>query len=268
MAEDKEKKDKVESGQDHLNNNNFDTDIIDKQKQCRCCFQTIHISAKVCQHCGRHQNPWGGLWEYSYHILPVFIVIIAAIELTVAFKQQKDASNALEIAESDANAINRIKHEMVYHSTVLKAQGDDRQAFDRLREWSKDESYSFRLQAEQAWKRVLDDHAQPMYKSNFTVPWKEGVDPSSLTLSQLVSQYWIEPVQGKPALLEYIWRREDIAKDERLGFLADVLRRDTSLKACEYAGRYFTKGAGLKIKPLAIDYLVDWWEKNKDQFTN
>lgn len=44
----------------------------------------------------------------------------------------------------------------------------------------------------------------------------------------------------------------------------DVMRNDSSLMAVEYAGRYFTSGADLKIKPAAVDYLYEWWQKNKE----
>ncbi len=48
-------------------------------------------------------------------------------------------------------------------------------------------------------------------------------------------------------------------------FLVDIIERDTDLNAVEYAGRYFTQGASLKIKPLAIEYLLNWWKENKDK---
>ena len=155
-----------------------------------------------------------------------------------------------------------------YHSIVLAAQGDDREAYDRLKEWAEDESYPFRFQAEQAWKKIRDDHSQSIFMSGFTIPWKEGVDPSSFTLTDLRDEYQHAPTHLKPAFIEYIWKREDIPVGERLAFLVEVLETDRSLKACEYAGRYFTKGTELKIKPLAIDYLLDWWEENKNQYIN
>ncbi len=105
-----------------------------------------------------------------------------------------------------------------------------------------------------------------MYSSGFTIPWKESFDPSKLPLPALVQQYQGSPPQLKPAMLEYIWKRDDISKVERLDFMIDVMKHDESLRAVEYAGRHFTAGTDQKIKPMAIEYLVDWWEKNKSEF--
>jgi hypothetical protein len=44
----------------------------------------------------------------------------------------------------------------------------------------------------------------------------------------------------------------------------NVIKNDMSLTAVEYAGRQFTSLANLQIKPLATDYLIDWWVKNKE----
>ena len=68
------------------------------------------------------------------------------------------------------------------------------------------------------------------------------------------------------ALLEYIYKRNDIPKKDRLDFFVDVMSSDNHLMVCEYAGRYFNGLTRLKIKPLASDYLIKWWADNKDKF--
>ena len=72
----------------------------------------------------------------------------------------------------------------------------------------------------------------------------------------------------KPALIEYINNRSDIPKLEKLDFFIEVMKTDASLKAVEYAGRYFTMGTNLKIKPLAIDYLPNWWAEHRKDYEN
>ena len=73
------------------------------------------------------------------------------------------------------------------------------------------------------------------------------------------------PVYMRPALIEFIWKRNDISKKERMQFLVDVIENDRSLTAVEYAGRFFAVAAELKIKPMAVGYFVDWWKNNKDK---
>jgi len=66
-------------------------------------------------------------------------------------------------------------------------------------------------------------------------------------------------------LLEYIWKtRTDIPKRERMQFIVDVFRNDSSLRAVEYARRYFGGESKTMLKPLAIKQYLDWWEKNKE----
>jgi len=87
-------------------------------------------------------------------------------------------------------------------------------------------------------------------------------------MSQLQDIYDSAPPDHKPALLKFIWERDDIPKNEKLEFFVEVLQTDESLKAREYAGRYFIQGANSRCKPLAIDCLLEWWEKNKDSLEN
>jgi hypothetical protein len=51
-----------------------------------------------------------------------------------------------------------------------------------------------------------------------------------------------------------------------MDFMIQVMEKDSSLRAGEYAGRYFTEGAGLRIKPMALEYLSDWWDKHRKEF--
>jgi len=92
-----EKKGEIESSKNHPNNASLENNIINMHKQCRCCFETIHISAKVCQHCGRYQNFWLRHFGDTAIIVSIVMVIIAAVQLLGAFKEQINASNALKM---------------------------------------------------------------------------------------------------------------------------------------------------------------------------
>ena len=153
--------------------------------------------------------------------------------------------------------------------TVINAQNDVRKSHDKLLLWSKDKSFVLNSQAWQAWKEIVNKHNPIAYRSNRSLPWKEGVDPSKLTLSDLKRNYQNQETLSfyKPALIEYIWKRKDIPKKERMAFLIDVIRNDDSLTAVEYAGRFFAKGAGIKLHPLAIEEYSKWWEENREKYS-
>jgi hypothetical protein len=173
----------------------------------------------------------------------------------------KQIDSALEKASSQTNELSSL---LDFTNTVVAAQNDDRRAFDRLKSWSESGEYQYSKEAAQAYQKVMDDHSKPWTIGGFKVPWKEGFDPSKLSIDSLAAQYAAAPPQLRPALLEYVWGRSDISKKSRMGFMMDVMRTDSSLAAVEFAGRYFTSGADLKIKPLAVDYLYEWWQKNRD----
>jgi|GEM_PF-2490780 len=199
---------------------------------------------------------------------------VAKFKEDMAQKIIKADVKSLEMDAQIRNANETIKNLDLYsqyYLIVLAAQGENRMAYDQLYKWSKDVNSPFRPMASNIYAKIMDDHSnfRSIFASGFEVHWKEGVDPSKLTLEQL-KQYFSQLNQDpyeRRALLEYIYNRSDIPKVDRLDFFIDVLRNDNHLMVCEYAGRYFNELAGLKIKPLAFDiYLFDWWKDNKAKF--
>jgi len=182
-------------------------------------------------------------------------------------QQAEEKLDILDQAIKKANtSLTELDAATEFTMTVVAAQNDDRIAFDTLKKWSKDMNNPFSSKAAQAWNTIFESHNNPIYMSGFKVPWPKGPDPSTFSLAELAQKYRQAPAQLKPALIEYIWGRDDISKVNRLDFLIDVMKYDASLTAVEYAGRYFTAGTNQKIKPMAADYLVDWWGKHKLEF--
>ncbi|HXV80089.1 MAG TPA: hypothetical protein VEG60_09440, partial [Candidatus Binatia bacterium] len=183
-----------------------------------------------------------------------------------ASAESKAAQDKLQVidytlasARSQLQEINRIT---TFTQIVLAAQNDDRRAFDQLEIWAKDTSFPMRKEAFAAYRTLMDNHALPMYFSR-AVPWKEGVDPAKMNLADLRGIYESAPDSLKPALVEYTWKRDDIPKRQRMGFLAEVMTHDQSLRAVEYAGRFLSVALDAKLKPLAIKRLLKVWEEKK-----
>jgi len=179
----------------------------------------------------------------------------------IAAKKLDQINSTLELAKNNLIELQSITDFII---TVIAAQNDDRLAFDRLKKWSEDKKFPFHNRAKQAFIKIFEEHSKPYFTSGSKVPWPDDLDPSKLNLGDLINTYNTAPAFLKPAFIEYIWNRNDFDKISRLQFLINVIKNDISLNAIEYAGRYFTDGVNLKIKPLAIDYLIDWWEKNKN----
>jgi ribosomal protein L40E len=187
-----------------------------------------------------------------------------------ALKQRvKNQSATIDlVAKTATNAqkdVSRLQDVTDFSLTVIAAQNDNRRAYDQIWAWSKDSLFPFQKLATQAVQTVMDQHDPPFSRSNFSVPWNEGLDPQKLSLPELWQQFKKSPRHIRLGILEFVWKkRTDISKRERLQFLVDVLRIDQSLTVVEYAGRYFAQGTGDKYKPIAIGPHLKWWEENKD----
>ncbi len=83
--------------------------------------------------------------------------------------------------------------------------------------------------------------------------WAGGAAASDTTLEQCREIYTQITPSHKPRCIQYIWNRADFPERDRIQFVIDVMRDDTSLNAVEQAGRYLTAAADLKYKPLAVD---------------
>jgi len=195
--------------------------------------------------------------------------------ITTLVKQIEDANNRLTVMEDRyktavelaENNLNKQETIIEYLKTVSAAQNDDRKAYEKLEAWSKDKSFLLSSQASIATLKIRSMHDNPLYTER-NITWKAGIDPSKLTLSDLKKYY--EVLQDfdsykKTAMITYIWKREDIPTRNKMEFLIDVIKNDENLAAVEYAGRYFSQGAGFEKDPLAVNDFVNWWNKNKDQ---
>jgi DNA-binding FadR family transcriptional regulator len=181
---------------------------------------------------------------------------------------EKKISHVDETLEKANRALTELHQISEFIIAVVAALNDDRKAFDQLRVWSENKSHLFSSRAQHVWDTIVAEHSKALAFGGFALSWRAGLDPSKLTLGELKQTYDSSPATLKPALLEYIWKRQDIPRRDKLQFFAEVIEHDQSLTAVEYAGRYFTEQAGLKIKPLAVDDLLKWWRDNKDRISD
>ena len=151
--------------------------------------------------------------------------------------------------------------------TVLAAEdGDDRTSFDKLKTIALDNKNIFARFAIQACLSVVISNSMDFYQNGFPVPWKPGLDPSTLTMDQLAATY--QPGQAFDlGVLEYISNRNDIPKSARLAFFLHVVSTDRSIRCMRYAGIYFIKLSGAPIhNPMLLDNLVAWWNDHQKDF--
>ncbi len=199
------------------------------------------------------------------------------------------AGEALELSEKATENIELVQNELnkvrtnlsategslkslslltVFQTVVVKAQNDDRQAYEQLSEWEKDNQYPFQQQALIAKMNIRLQYSERIRTGLIAIAptWKEGIDQSELTISELINDYNITEWYFHPGLISYIWKRNDFSKKDRLQFLIDVLKNDRNLKAVCLAQHFLSKEADIKFNPLVIEPLLEWWEENKGNY--
>jgi hypothetical protein len=70
-------------------------------KDCKYCKEEIHIDAKTCKHCGRHQKGFLNILTYlsdTAIILTVGLFLISVLQYLDSRNERIEAKNALEIA--------------------------------------------------------------------------------------------------------------------------------------------------------------------------
>lgn len=165
--------------------------------------------------------------------------------------------------------LNSLKEEEEFRALVIAAQNDDRASYDKLAKIAIDKENRFSMTAMDAYRTVARSHSSTIYNTGFKNYWKQGIDPSSFSFSDLQKIYHQTPAQIRPAILEYIWKRNDIPKLSRMDFMIDVVKTDSSLTAAEYASRYFLEGGNLtqEMNPMVFASLYEWWARHRDEFT-
>lgn len=165
------------------------------------------------------------------------------------------------------NVLTNLESMTDFTITVIFAQNDDRRAFDKLSLLAYDQSNPLHERALAAWLTIYDNHNNASELSVCPVtPLVAGIDSSELTIHDLSKLYAVIASRFKLGFLVYIWERNDLPLIDRLDFLISVIETDDSLKAVEYAGRYFTKATKTNFKPLATLALIQWWKDNRATF--
>jgi len=179
----------------------------------------------------------------------------------------KISATEAKLKTVESGALAELRQTSEYVMTVVAAQNDDRKAYDQLTKWANDKASPFSERAAQARVTILNEHASPWTLTGLKVPWKPDVDPSKVSFGALKSDFRAAGSQIRIGLLEYIWSRPDIPKRDKMEFLVEVMRTDHSLQVVERAGRFFLTESKQQLKPLAIDQMVDWWEKHKGEYS-
>jgi hypothetical protein len=159
-----------------------------------------------------------------------------------------------------------------FNMLVTSAQSGSRKDWDRLNQLAKNKNYIFQSRAYDSYEKILNEYSDPLRMRNVIDTFK--VDDNRVHLDTLIALYTIKnekdksnyDVHSRLIMIKYIWESKNFKIKDKLDFLIMVLRNDNRLEAVSYVGKLFTEHTKLKIKYCAVDYLYEWWVKNKDKY--
>lgn len=160
--------------------------------------------------------------------------------------------------------IHELKSQSDFVITFNKAQSGDRASFDMMLAWRNDASSPYQKQAESAVYKIMNDHQPIITGDPIDAPWKQGFDPSVLTIQNLYDEY-NKAGRYKNSIIKYMWNRQDFTKKEKMQFLVNIFENEQDLNVIEYAGRCFLQESKEKVYNIAIGDHLGWWNKHKDE---
>lgn len=179
---------------------------------------------------------------------------------------EKISGTESRLNKLESEAIDDLRNESEYILTVIAAKYGERNAFEKLKKLTGDESSMFSKRAAKAVEGIMDQATWPspiIY--NTSIP--DNINLSNLSFDQYRSLYSSASMFERFWILGYIQERKDIPKKDKMEFLLEIMKTDDNLQVVDYAGCIFLEESKQNnVKPLEIDKMFNWWEENKDEY--
>lgn len=174
--------------------------------------------------------------------------------------------------KQSSNAIANLTGTADFTMTLEKAGADDYQALIDLRSYTTNYNSPYLLQALTTSRLIIQKSLeQTTFNPMMTVDWTAaGVEPDKITFTQLVFFYVTMPTGlTKVRVMHDIANNEKFPKGDRLGWLMGELQSSPSIVMRFAALRLISDESKIKMTdPMYIQPQIDWWNTNKDRYTN
>jgi hypothetical protein len=148
---------------------------------------------------------------------------------------------------------------------IVRADHDDRQAFDNLYQLAKARSPVSGIATEVILSLISENRVNLTYSPD----WKAlNVDkPDQLSLADCEKLYASQArADFREGVLQYIWDSNKFSKYDKLDFMMSVIRGDRSMNSVRYAQCLADNETNIKHNILDCQAYLDWWTKNADKY--
>ena len=251
-----------------------------KKNVCKYCALKLPTGASVCSKCGRDQKAWRNHFRIDHIglVIALLAIFLGYLQFREARLDRKEASEALKIAQGIEQSvikldsvINKAESELdelqslsEFSLTVAQANNDNRQAFDKLLEMSKNNDQLKQLAIDAIARIVTEVDPLINLRVDPKPDWKKyGITVESATFEELTEVYNNIHPNFRPHVLSTIWSQERFSECKRLSFLARVIKEDQSLRALHRACILMNNYAKINMNILGADLYLKWWEGYK-----
>jgi len=189
----------------------------------------------------------------------------------------KQLSQVTDTTTNAVAAIKQLQGQSEFLSVLLKADNDDRKAFDQLTAWAADTNYPFQELSMDAVNKIEEGDVVKIQGITKSLIWNSDVVVSNLPFSAYPMNYqYLSQMRDRVdatsrsslrvKLMYELNGRNDFPKNDKMQFLMDVYKHDKSLNVVSYVGRIMNKEPGCDYLPLDTPSIISWWERNKTNY--
>lgn len=124
------------------------------------------------------------------------------------------------------NTIKRLDEQSDFIMTVLAAESDDRNAFEKLRKQASDVNYDLHDQALKVTSEIVLKYAgfeSETERAYQTIGWLDSLNPNTFDLNQIEQAWKQMSPQLSRAFVDFVWGHTNITRSQKLIFLHGVL---------------------------------------------
>jgi hypothetical protein len=181
----------------------------------------------------------------------------------------KEKADEIEtILQKAQDALQQLRASTDFGLLVAKASNDDREAFNKLVDIANNKKSPFADLAAQTIGNIVEDvNPLIMVRVDVPFPWNTiGVDQAKADFGKYRELFQRSPRLYKLPLLSELCQQERFPKRQRLEFLAEVIRSDSSLRVLHRACVLMNKEAHLDMNIRGAPAYLEWWEANKKNY--
>jgi hypothetical protein len=188
-------------------------------------------------------------------------------------KRIESQSATIDIVAQSAQKAHKFIEELretaEFTSLVAAAQNDDRAAFEELLYWVNKKESKYWQHAADTVVRIRTNYGGPIEPGYMNISWPKEINPKKLSIKHIKENYQKTNRIYKTDLVNTVRESDAIIKKDKMQFFANILKKDNSLHATFYAGKYFVELASdpnLKWNPFSTTPLLNWWAAHKSNF--